>query len=133
MSRPSMSLLDPVRIAAAVPWIEFAEQVLVCARRVRARLAAAASRQGLSEPEVELLWACAKSPPSGRSQNELAGDLAVSPAHISSVVERLRRAGLLQCAVAEGDRRLRLWRLTPAGQSVWQMLSDDLPCQGEAA
>jgi DNA-binding MarR family transcriptional regulator len=119
--------------APSAPWIEFAERVLVCARRVRTRLAVEASRHGLSEPEIEMLWACANASPGGRSQTELAEDLAVSPAHVSGVVERLRGAGLLQCSLVQGDRRLRLWQLAPAGLAIWQMLIDDATWQGEAA
>ncbi len=115
------------------PWVEFAERVLVCARRVRVRLSALAIRYGLSEAEIEMLWACAKAPPSGRSQNGLASDLVVSPAHVSGVVERLHCAGLLQFSMVEGDRRLRLWQLTPAGQAIWQMLLNDSDQTGEAA
>jgi DNA-binding MarR family transcriptional regulator len=118
---------------ATAPWIEFAERVLICARRIRTRLAAEASRHGLSEPEIEMLWACANATSSGRSQSELAEELAVSPAHVSSVVERLRRVGLLQCSMVQGDRRLRLWRLTPAGQAIWQALLDGASPRGEAA
>ena len=133
MLHPTSDILDPASIGPRVPWIEYAEQVLVCARRVRVRLSALAGRHGLSEAEIEMLWACAKAPPDGRSQNKLAGDLAVSPAHVSGVVERLRCAGLMQCSMVEGDRRLRLWQLTPAGQAIWQMLLNDSTQRGEAA
>ena len=133
MSRCSAEFLGPEGIEPACPWIESAQRVLVWARRIRRRLAAEAKRHGLSEAEIEMLWACAKAPPGGRSQNELADDLTVSPAHISGVVERLRCAGLLECSMVEGDRRLRLWQLTPAGQAIWQMLLDDSAQQEEAA
>jgi DNA-binding MarR family transcriptional regulator len=63
----------------------------------------------------------------------LAQILAVSPAQISGLVERLCAAGLLQCLAAEGDRRLRLWRLMPAGQAIWRMLNDDSNPREEAA
>jgi DNA-binding MarR family transcriptional regulator len=80
-----------------------------------------------------MLWACARAPAGSRRQNELAEELAVSPAHVSGVVEGLRRRGLLECSMVEGDRRLRCWRLTPAGAAVWQTLINDFDQRGEAA
>ena len=133
MSCQSLDLLNAAQIEPAEPWIEFAQRVLVHARQVRASLAAEAHRHGLSEPEIEMLWACAKAPPSGHSQKVLASDLAISPAHVSCVVERLRHAGLLECSMVKGDRRLRLWQLTPAGQAIWQMLLNDSTQQEKAA
>ena len=133
VSRHPADLLDLTRIGPATPWIEVAQRVLVSARRVRVRLAAEARRHGLCEPEIEMLWACAKAPADGCSQNELADDLAVSPAHVSGVVERLRIAGLLECAMVRSDRRLRLWQLTPAGQAIWRAIRDDSAGREEAA
>jgi DNA-binding MarR family transcriptional regulator len=83
-------------------------------------------RYGLSEPELALLWACRKAPPGGRGQRELAEELAVSPAHVSGLVERLRRAGLLRARTAEEDRRRRLWQLTPAGIATWHAILNGL-------
>jgi len=117
----------------AASWIESAVRVLICARGLRVRLAAEATRFGLAGTELELLWACAQAPRQGYSQGELAQILAVSPAQISGLVERLCAAGLLQCLAAEGDRRLRLWRLMPAGQAIWRMLNDDSNPREEAA
>ena len=131
--RYPVDLFDLTRMGAATPWIEVAQLILVTARRVRGRLAAEGRRHGLCESEVEMLLACAKAPAGGRSQNELADDLAVSAAHISGVVERLRVAGLLQCATVQSDRRLRLWQLTPAGRAIWRALSNDSAGQEEAA
>ncbi len=92
--------------------------------------------KGLSEPELALLWACAASPPGGRGQRELAEFLAVSPAQISVLVERLDRAGLLQGRLAPGDRRRRLWEPTAAGTALWRSLAesfDDLELHRGAA
>ena len=80
-------------------------------RRLRGHLEEQARRHGLSEPELALLWACSKAPPGGRSQCELAERLAVSSAHISGLVERMCRVGLLQVRAVEGDRRRHLWEL----------------------
>jgi DNA-binding MarR family transcriptional regulator len=133
MPHQAADLFELSRLGPDAPWIEFVERLLVCARRARERLSVEASRQGLSEPQIEMLWACAKAPPGGRCQKDLAEDLAVSPAHVSGVVERLHAAGLLQYSVAEGDRRLRYWRLTPAGQVLWQTVADDSAKKGDAA
>ena len=132
MSRCSAEFLGPEGIEPACPWIESAQQVLIWARRIHRRLAAEAKRHGLGKAEIEMLWACAKAPPGGRSQNELADDLAVSPGHVSGVIERLGCAGLLQCSMVEGDRRLRLWQLTPAGWAIWKTFLDDSTQHGEA-
>jgi DNA-binding MarR family transcriptional regulator len=110
-----------------------AVRTLVLARQVRKRLAAVAGQVGLSEAEAELLWGCAQAPPGGRSQTALARDLAVSPGHVSAVIESLGRAGLLQCSMPEGDRRVRMWELAPVGRAVLEALLAGLaPCK-EAA
>jgi len=105
-------------------WLERAERVLVQARRIRALLDGRIAARGLSEPELALLWACIASPPGGRGQSDLAEDLAVSPAKVSVLVERLARAGLLQGRVAREDRRCRLWEPTSAGTTLWQAIAE---------
>lgn len=118
--------MDACQGMDAVEWIEQAERILVCARQLRGLLEEQARRHGLSEPELALLWACSKAPPGGRSQCELAQRLAVSSAHISGLVERMCRVGLLQGRAVEGDRRRHMWELAPAGLVVWQAVLDGL-------
>ena len=118
--------MDAFQRTNAVQWIEQAQRVLVCARRLRGRLEEQARLHGLSEPELALLWACTKAPPGGRSQCELAEALAVSSAHVSGLVERMCRVGLLRGRAIEEDRRRHLWELTPAGVAVWQAVLNGL-------
>jgi DNA-binding MarR family transcriptional regulator len=117
-------------------WLTNAERMLISARHLRGLLEELAERWGLSEPELALLWACTRVPAGGLSQSALAEQLAVSPAHISGLVERLSRLGLLRGRRADGDRRRHLCELTPAGVAAWQAvlrgLSDADQCRGAA-
>jgi len=112
---------------SAATWLEKGEQILVNARRIRLFLEVQAKRHGLSEPELAVLWACDGSPTGGLGQNELAEKLAVSPAHVSAMVERLGKAKLLRGRAAEDDRRRRLWKPTPAGMILLRSVIDSLP------
>jgi DNA-binding MarR family transcriptional regulator len=77
---------------------------------------------GLVEAEFRLLWELAKTGSdltnSPKDQSGLADELAVSPAQISGLVERLRSQGLIESSSVGGDRRRQAWRLTAAGQQV---------------
>ena len=110
----------------AARWLERGEQILVNARRIRLFLEVQTKRHGLSEPELAVLWACDGSPTGGLGQNELAEKLAVSPAHVSAMVERLGRAKLLCGRAAADDRRRRLWEPTPAGMILLRFVVDGL-------
>ncbi len=54
--------------------------------------------------------------------------MAVSPAHVSGLVEQLRRKGLLEGHRPVTDRRRQLWRLTPDGCKTLETLVAD--CSG---
>jgi DNA-binding MarR family transcriptional regulator len=77
---------------------------------------------GLGEAEFRLLWALSNcgsdvtSTPA--AQSGLADKLAVSPAQISGLVERLRSQGYIETGSAGGDRRRQVWRLTGTGQQA---------------
>jgi DNA-binding MarR family transcriptional regulator len=118
--------MDAFQPTDAAQWIDSAERISVCARRLRGLLEEQARRHGLREPELALLWACTKSPPGGRSQCELAEELAVSSAQVSGLVERMCCVGLLRARAIEEDRRRHLWELAPAGVVVWQAVLDGL-------
>ena len=64
------------------------------------------------------------------SQNELGRLAAIDPPTAHGVVRRLRGRGLLDTATADGDRRLRLLSLSPAGR---QMLARLIPDAAAAA
>ncbi|MFI4877181.1 MAG: MarR family winged helix-turn-helix transcriptional regulator [Blastopirellula sp. JB062] len=86
-------------------------------RMVRRMLAAALRDAPLSENEFLVLAAYAddQDPP---SQRELAERLAVSPAQISALVERLRQREWIDSQRDPHDRRRQRWSLTTAGLSV---------------
>lgn len=101
-------------------WVDLAQRLLVCGRRLREQLHEQLEERLLSEAEFSVLWVCASARSPGPGQNELARALAVSPAQISGLVEQLRRKRLLAGRRAANDRRRQLWRLTPNGKSVVQ-------------
>jgi len=112
--------------AATVRWTELAGKILVCSRMLREQLSRRADRQEISEGELFLLWACRKAPPMGAGQSQLAESIAVSPAHISGLVEQLRKKGLLEPRRDPADRRRQLWRISPAGYAAIKTVLDDL-------
>jgi DNA-binding MarR family transcriptional regulator len=79
----------------------------------------------ISESEFRILWRLHTSESAERptrraedlDQAALAAHLAVSPAQVSAVVDRLRQANHIAAAPAD-DRRRQVWRLTPAGQDL---------------
>ncbi len=101
----------------AARWIELSEQISCCARLLRIQIAQHNGPAGVTEGEFSLLWACAVSPPGGMIQKDLAGLLAVSPAHVSGLVEQLRCKGLLRGRRVPEDRRRRHWEITPEGRA----------------
>ncbi|MCC9606386.1 MarR family winged helix-turn-helix transcriptional regulator [Blastopirellula sp. JC732] len=86
-------------------------------RLVRRALAEALSDAQLSENEFLVLAAYddVANPP---SQRQLADRLAVSPAQISAIVERLRQREWIDAQRDPHDRRRQQWRLTDAGVEV---------------
>lgn len=84
---------------------------------VRRALADALSQAQLSENEFLVLAAyeAHENPP---SQRELADRLAVSPAQISAIVERLRQRTWIDSQRDPHDRRRQQWSLTEAGVQV---------------
>lgn len=86
-------------------------------RLVRRALAEALSEAQLSENEFLVLAAYedAANPP---SQRQLADRLAVSPAQISGIVERLRQREWIDSRRDPHDRRRQHWRLTAAGSQI---------------
>jgi DNA-binding MarR family transcriptional regulator len=105
-----------------------------CRQAVLGKLAARSIARWLSgfelgEVEFRLLWllhtdgsrgAETKASAAEWDQAALAERLAVSPAQISAVVDRLRSADRLAAVVPAGDRRRQLWRLTPSGRALVQ-------------
>jgi DNA-binding MarR family transcriptional regulator len=94
------------------------EQILVCCKTLRAGLADRAAGHGLTDAQLLLLWACFKASGRGVGQQELSQTHALSPAHVSGLVEQLRDRGLLEGERSPTDRRRQSWRITPLGADV---------------
>lgn len=97
-------------------WIEVLEGVAASTRRVRHELTRALAVHGVGESQFSILWICHQAPGEGISQSDIAGRLAISTAHVSGLVEQLRRAGWLDGHRDVADRRRQVWRTTAAGQ-----------------
>ena len=86
------------------------------AQRMHAVTGAAAEAHGLSLRDHIVLSALHKSP--GLTQIELGRALGMDKSTLTSELDRLGRAGLLQRAVDPRDRRARVLELTPAGEQL---------------
>ncbi len=80
----------------------------------------------INETEFRLLWLLFQhegrnsSPRTALDQGELAAGLALSPAQISGLVERLQTGALISHVAHGFDRRRQLWRLAQAGEALVQ-------------
>jgi DNA-binding MarR family transcriptional regulator len=80
----------------------------------------------INETEFRLLWLLfqhekrSSSSRAALDQGELAAGLALSPAQISGLVERLQGAALISHVPHGFDRRRQLWRLSQGGESLVQ-------------
>lgn len=99
-------------------WIAALDSWLVGARRLGHELELCLAPWGLTEALFSLLWACGQVPRTGLSQSELAQQTGLSPAHVSGLVELLRRRGWLAGGRAAHDRRRQVWQLTVEGQET---------------
>ena len=86
------------------------------AQRMHAVTGAAAEAHGLSLRDHIVLSALHKSP--GLTQIELGRALGMDKSTLTSELDRLARAALLQRAVDPRDRRARVLELTPAGEEL---------------
>lgn len=113
------------RAEPAVRWLQLVERVAVCSRLLRAGLDQRMAACQLNPSQFSILWACHHAE-SGSGQSQLAELLAVSPAHISGLVEQLRRRKLLAGHRPSTDRRRQLWRLTPQGRQAVESVLESL-------
>jgi DNA-binding MarR family transcriptional regulator len=101
-----------------------------CRRAVLGKLAVRdvagwVAEHGISETEFRVLWRLLTGEDAAGhqghtkelDQTDLAAELAVSPAQVSAVVDRLRQANRI-AAAPTADRRRQMWRLTPAGRDL---------------
>lgn len=101
---------------ALVGWIEVLEGVAASTRLVRHELTRALAGHGVGESQFSILWICQRASGEGISQSDIASRLAISTAHVSGLVEQLRRSGWLDGHRDVADRRRQVWRTTAAGE-----------------
>src|SRR5262245_43643976 len=141
MSKSNSPSARPPRTSGAVTRIDQACRRAVLGKLAMRDIADWVGGAGLSEAEFRLLWLLFPAADHAALQGEpaldqtaLAAALAVSPAQVSAVVDRLRAAGRIT-VTPPGGRRRQLWRLTPTGREL--VLSvvaavDALPPAGSA-
>ncbi len=111
---------------SAADWLDVAEMISLCGRRLRATLAHALTQEGLGDAQFSMLWGCTKATADGVNQRHLADMLSVSPAHVSATLEQLRRLGLLCSRRCSDDRRRQMWVVTPDGREVVHRVTNRL-------
>lgn len=115
------------RCAGSIPrWVAVLESLAASARCIRHGLARTLASRNVGESQFSVLWSCQHAQREGISQSELAQQLAISTAHISGLVEQLRRAGWLEGQRDPQDRRRQVWRTTAAGQALCELLLEDI-------
>jgi len=88
-------------------------------RGLRRWLADRLARFELAETEFFVLWLCRQKPAHGGwVQGELAQAAGISPAQTSSLVERLRKRGLIDMKRSTMDRRRQVWHLLQEGEDL---------------
>ena len=98
-------------------------EILELADRLRACLDAPCERHGVSASRYRVLTTIGSSGEDGCSQTELADQLGLSESNVSTLVEGLRKAGLLFRFRSKADRRRSVLLLTDDGTSLVQALT----------
>ena len=81
----------------------------------------------LTDTEFLVMWWCYQAEGEPMVQGELAGQIGLSPAQLSGIVDRLNKRSLLHLTRSTRDRRCQLLQLTPSGV---QSIQDALRCIG---
>jgi DNA-binding MarR family transcriptional regulator len=116
-SRASARAAAPA--AAAERLLNLIQAAGSAGRQLRRWLAERLERFDLSESELQILWLCAQPRAGGGwAQGELAEAAGISPAQISSLVERLRQRGLMTMKRSVIDRRRAVWQLLDQGEDL---------------
>jgi len=106
---------------------DLADVVARLRRAMRRAARAADPAAGLSVAQLELLSCLAENP--GVRPGQLATLLRLAPSSVATLVNVLRRDGLVTRTGGEGDRRTACLRLTPAGDAAvtrWKTLNERL-------
>jgi len=82
---------------------------------------------GLDGAECLVLWLCAtRAHHAGWAQQDLANAIGVSPALMSSLVEGLRKRGLMEMKRSPVDRRRQVWQLLTQGEDLLEQIRHNL-------
>ena len=102
--------------------LELVCQTAIVGRRAIRQLSQWSEPFELSESELQILSCLSGSVGPGVDQTTLAAGLAFSPPQVSACVEKLRARGLILHHEARGDRRRRLWQVSPDGIAILQQV-----------
>ena len=96
-------------------------------RRLRSLLDEQVQPLGLMGAECLVLWLCAtRAHHAGWAQQDLASAIGVSPALMSSLVEGLRKRGLMEMKRSPVDRRRQVWQLLTQGEDLLEQIRHNL-------
>lgn len=98
--------------------------VFALAERLHRHMLAAAGEVGL--PPTLALALHRLDPSLPRPMSELAGQLACDPSYVTGIADGLEARGLAERRTAEHDRRVRVLRLTSAGEAARQRFAGKL-------
>ena len=113
-------------------WIELIQSLSISTRHMRRLLGELLCKSELAETELQLLWICLRTSPSGMVQNELAARVGMSKSQTSALVESLRLRGLITGYRTPEDRRRQIWRITDAGRETVERLYGQLASLNES-
>jgi DNA-binding MarR family transcriptional regulator len=94
------------------------ELLLRAAECLTALLQSPTAQAGLNESRYHVLAVLSRTISTACSQTELASHLLQSESNLSTLLERMRRDGLISRVRSETDRRKALIKLTPAGRDA---------------
>jgi DNA-binding MarR family transcriptional regulator len=111
--------------------VDLARELTLCERLVRALLVACLQPWDLGYVEFLVLGICARAPVGGTHQRDLVAATGASAAHLSGMVEQLRRRGWLVAERGPQDRRQQIWRLADEGRRWFAELQAALAATAE--
>jgi DNA-binding MarR family transcriptional regulator len=96
-------------------------------RRLRGLLDEQVQPLGIDGAQCLVLWLCAThAHHAGWAQQDLATAVGVSPALMSSLVEGLRKRGLMEMKRSPVDRRRQVWHLLSQGEDLLSQIRSSL-------
>jgi MarR family transcriptional regulator for hemolysin len=101
---------------------QFAFELGQVSRKWRTRVNARLRHTGMSQPRWYALLQLSKLGPV--SQTELAGQIGIEGPTLVRLLDALEKQGLIERQVAEGDRRVKIVRLTPGAQPILKAITE---------